>query len=355
MTLDNAIFRTVMDCADQFSSIKMINILYYNLFNVWAYKSYDILDKTIIDESRAWNDDPVDNEDEIHIDLEKFNDNIVKKGYIRCELDYDDIYVNTNKNIVLMLTERYIKCVCNYNADDDVLKEIQDCIELVDVNKTKVDIGILVQRNGNFYIEDTEIDIMDIDVEKTYNDDIPVEAIDDFVANERNGLMLLYGEPGTGKTTYIRHLIQKHEDKKFVILDSNLLYNITSHSLLNVFIDRKNAIYIIEDCEKLLVSRDNEPNPIISAFLNMTDGILANIINCKFICTFNTDLANIDDALKRKGRMKLKYEFKKLAAKKVKKILHDNTADDMTIADVIYNEKQNDYSEKQKRRIGFNL
>ena len=84
----------------------------------------------------------------------------------------------------------------------------------------------------------------------------------------------------------------------------------------------------------------------------MTDGILANVINCKFICTFNTDLNNIDDAIKRKGRMKLKYEFKKLSHDKVKNIIGDDK--DMTIADVVYAKHENDFSKKIQKKIGFN-
>jgi SpoVK/Ycf46/Vps4 family AAA+-type ATPase len=194
---------------------------------------------------------------------------------------------------------------------------------------------------------------MDIDTSKTYNDDLPEDAIENFIENEKNGLALFYGEPGTGKSTYIRHLIQKYPKKNFIILDPNLLYNITSQSLLNQFISYKNAIYIIEDCEKLLVSRNVEQNPIMATFLNMTDGITALMINCKFICTFNTELKNIDEALKRKGRMKLEYEFKKLDKKKVQKILGSNYNEDMTIADVMYANDKITFSEKKKNKIGF--
>ena len=354
MKLDEAIYTTVTE-GIEFDTTKLICMLYYNLFGKWPLNTFVINPEEIIDMSVPYNNEP-NYHDFPMIDLETFNDEIIQQCYVRCELDYDDVYVNQEKEIVLMLTNRYIRVVFGGDIIDlNTLTNLQSFIKLRDVQDDKIEIGILVQRNGSYYVDDTEIDIMGIDVDRTYNDDIPEEAINDFVNKERNGLMLFYGEPGTGKTTYIRHLIQENRNKKFVILDSNLLYNITSHSLLNVFIDKKDAIYIIEDCEKLLVSRDNETNPIISAFLNMTDGILANIINCKFICTFNTDLSNVDEALKRKGRMKLKYEFKKLAADKVKKILNDDNANEMTIADVVYNEKQNDYSEKKKRKIGFNV
>lgn len=149
--------------------------------------------------------------------------------------------------------------------------------------------------------------------------------------------------------------MQEYDDQSFCILDSNLLYNITAHSLLDVFVRNKDMIYILEDCEKLLVSRENETNPIIATFLNMSDGILASLIKCKFICTFNTNLENIDDAIKRKGRMKLKYEFKKLSPNKVKQLTGKDVSDGMTIADVVFISKDNDFSVKHSKKIGFSV
>ena len=54
----------------------------------------------------------------------------------------------------------------------------------------------------------------------------------------------------------------------------------------------------------------------MSALLNLSDGILGDSLNLKFICTFNAQLRNIDDAVLRKGRLKLKYEFKALTPEK---------------------------------------
>lgn len=353
MNLDAAINKTIIECQDRFSSNKMASVLYYNLFNDWAYNAYEITDTAIIDSERPYNDNPYDELDSITIDVDKFHEEITELGYIHCSLDYDDTYVNLSERIIIVLSSSFVRCVCTIvNPESDALINIRNCVHKRDIEENKVSVGILVQKNGSHFIDENELEKMNIDVNKTYNDDIPVEAIDDFIENDTNGLMLFYGKPGTGKTTYIRHLIQEHPNKNFVILDSNLLYDINSHSLLNIFIERKNSIYIIEDCEKLLVSRDNERNPIISAFLNMTDGILANVINCKFICTFNTDLENIDEAIKRKGRLKLKYEFKKLACDKCKKI--ESTVDEsMTIADLIHIKKENDFSKKSKKKIGF--
>lgn len=351
--LDDAMYKTLVD-GIEFSTFKLMTMLYYNVFNEWPYHEYLVTDEKIKYSAQPFNDDDVDGEDfDIDIDYEEFHKKLTEIGYTRVELDYDNVYVNQDKKIVLSFFD-CVKCISSEKNIKNELKRIQKCIKLYECKPEKIEIGILCQRNGGFNIEETDLDIMDIDVDKTYNDDIPVQAIDDFITKEKTGLALFYGEPGTGKTTYIRNLIQKHTDKHFIILDSNLLYNITFNSLLNIFINEKNAIYVLEDCEKLLVSRDNEQNPIISAFLNMTDGILANVINCKFICTFNTNLENIDDAIKRKGRMKLKYEFKKLSKDKVHKILNDKN-EDMIIADVIFAQHENDYTKNNKRKIGFNV
>jgi ATP-dependent 26S proteasome regulatory subunit len=93
--------------------------------------------------------------------------------------------------------------------------------------------------------------------------------------------------------------------------------------------------------------------------LNLTDGLMGDFVNIKFICTFNTDIKNIDQALLRKGRITCKYEFKKLHVDKANVLLKKQfpeTAhvftEDTSLAD-IYNFDQNDYKEKSVKKIGF--
>jgi hypothetical protein len=49
----------------------------------------------------------------------------------------------------------------------------------------------------------------------------------------------------------------------------------------------------------------------------MGDGLMSDDLGIKFICTFNEEVTNIDEALMRKGRLACMYEFKKLTADKV--------------------------------------
>lgn len=91
----------------------------------------------------------------------------------------------------------------------------------------------------------------------------------------------------------------------------------------------------------------------------MADGLLSDIVNIKFICTFNAAVDKIDPALLRKGRCFAKYEFKELCEEKVEKLnakynLGLKEIKPMTLAE-IYNAEKTDYSEEENkpRKIGF--
>lgn len=123
--------------------------------------------------------------------------------------------------------------------------------------------------------------------------------------------------------------------------------------LVSYFIENENTVFILEDCEKALVSRDEAYNPIMNTLLNITDGIIGDVLGIKLICTFNTSLSKIDKALLRKGRLSLKYEFKKLKSDKVSAILNKEIKEDMTLADIYNIEEENDFSKKETRKMGF--
>jgi hypothetical protein len=51
----------------------------------------------------------------------------------------------------------------------------------------------------------------------------------------------------------------------------------------------------------------------VTNLLNMTDGLLNDMLNLQIICTFNVDLKKLDSALLREGRLIARKEFKALA------------------------------------------
>lgn len=189
-------------------------------------------------------------------------------------------------------------------------------------------------------------------IKNNYNSDLPLDKINEFITSkESSGLSLFHGIPGTGKTYFIRYLISKYQYKKFVYIDYNDFYKLCDAKyFLN---DLKNTVLVIEDCEGLLKSRDGgDFSYTISSLLNITDGLLGDSVNIKVICTFNTNLKNLDKALTRNGRLKINYEFKELSndiANKKKEELNSKTSSNL-LCDIYNPDTANTQT---KNKIGF--
>jgi hypothetical protein len=86
---------------------------------------------------------------------------------------------------------------------------------------------------------------------------------------------------------------------------------------------------------------------------------MADVLNFKIIATFNTDEDRIDAALKRKGRMFLKYKFDALSKEKTQSLFRElygqnPPKDRMTLAE-IYNDENEYGPKKEVKSIGFGV
>ncbi len=220
----------------------------------------------------------------------------------------------------------------------------------------KVRCNIIAHQN-NFYMEEFEIKVkgdLDFDLYNDGFDEVHKEIMRS-IKEDDNGLYILHGEAGTGKTTYIRHLVKElKRNKRFVYVPSNLVDDITSPNFISFILENKNCVFIIEDCENLVVTKNNTRSSAVADMLNMTDGILADALKIKFICTFNTNEKNIDEALLRPGRCRMRYDFGKLkkdkAVKAAEKLGLKVPEKDISLAELFAGE--NKFIE-EKRKIGF--
>ena len=277
--------------------------------------------------------------------IKEFSDNIDYGIYI----DEDEVGHYFTECGEVQIFSNYIQV--NYND----YKQAEKLLEFVkplpeDTNKT-VTYDLVVSTNTGFSTtECTSSRNIDIDVKKNYNDDLPYDRYKEFCEKDGSGLALMYGTAGTGKTSLIKKLIYDCSDTNFYIMDFSMLQNIVSGQFLSFLLGLKNAVIIMEDCEYILKRRDTHENPLINSLLNITDGLVGDALNIRFLCTFNASLTEIDEALLRPGRLKIKYEFKALDKDKTKAICGDSKAE--TLAE-IYNRDKIDFNKKEQRKIGF--
>jgi len=184
------------------------------------------------------------------------------------------------------------------------------------------EINIITQSNNGLELKQLDIKPTLLDISLYYNDDF--KAVDDVIktrlAKENDkGIILLHGLPGTGKTTYLRHLIGSIK-KKVLFVSPSVAGNLMNPEFIDLLIDNPNAVVVIEDAENIIVDRKYSHNSSVSNLLNISDGLLSDCLNVQIICTFNSDLNLVDSALMRKGRLIAKYEFGKLDAAKAQRL-----------------------------------
>jgi hypothetical protein len=238
------------------------------------------------------------------------------------------------------------------------IKEIMK-MQVYKVDKTKV--YMVIQDDGGLDLRSFDINIPDLDIEMNYGEewatkhDYLMEALS---RENKKGIALLHGLPGTGKSMYIRYLISLlAETRTMIYLPNQLINSLTDPGFLPLMADFPNSVLIIEDAEEAIKSR-KQGGATVDKLLNLSDGIISDFLGTQIICTFNSDITTIDEALLRKGRLILKHEFKKLdqkAAQKLSDHLGKNTTIDkpMTVSEV-YNQEEV-YSEMQvdRKTIGF--
>lgn len=157
-------------------------------------------------------------------------------------------------------------------------------------------------------------------IEHHYNDDFGNihKTIMGSIDDNKKGIILLHGVPGSGKTSYIKQLISKGGSRKIVYIPPHLAGSIANPSFITFVKESlSNSVLVIEDAEDILKSREGSMDSIaVSNLLNISDGILGDALNILIIATFNVEKQFIDNALLRKGRLILEHFFGPLSEEK---------------------------------------
>jgi hypothetical protein len=223
-------------------------------------------------------------------------------------------------------------------------------------------IALVIQTPRGYDTTSFELPEQKLDIELGYGKGFkPIHEKIINTLNQKNGkgLVLLHGTPGTGKTHYLKYIASKIKDKRVLFIPPYLADFITSPEMTPFLIQNSNSILFIEDAERVITDRNNGGANGVSNILNITDGILSDILKIQIVATFNMDKAKIDSALLRKGRLIAEHKFDALPIEDANNLIkhlgktHIATKP-MTLTE-IYNLEETEYkSEDKYSPIGFN-
>tara|TARA_R110001583_G_scaffold127043_2_gene278649 strand:- start:1106 stop:2206 length:1101 start_codon:yes stop_codon:yes gene_type:complete len=260
-----------------------------------------------------------------------------------------------------------------HNSDEDPCRaillyreksEIEPLIKILEefvTTKNLKEIGLIIKDEFGLTLKDFELTAgKDFNINENYNDDfieVDKKIVEHLSTKNKKGLILLHGEPGTGKTTYIKHLADKIE-KQIIFVPPMMAAAISDPGFIPFLMKHPDSILIIEDAETAIKDRNISGNSnAVSNILNLTDGILGECLKIQIVATFNTERTQIDKALLRKGRLITDYKFENLNIKKTNKLLNkigiDKKVDKpLSLAD-IYHYNEINTNNNNKSGIGF--
>ena len=224
-------------------------------------------------------------------------------------------------------------------------------------------IALVIQTNRGYDTTSFELPKQKLDIELGYGKGfkpIHEKIIHKLNEPKSKGLVLLHGTPGTGKTHYLKYLASKIKNKRVLFIPPFLADFITSPEMTPFLIQNAGSVLFIEDAEKVITDRNTGGGNGVSNILNITDGILSDILNIQIVATFNMDKKKIDEALLRKGRLIAEHKFDALPIEDAQALINHlgfeyNADKPMTLTE-IYNLSEVEYKseEKGKTTIGFN-
>lgn len=143
--------------------------------------------------------------------------------------------------------------------------------------------------------------------------------VDDLNTNTPTGRLAIFDGPaGSGKTHCIRGLLAAVPDALFVMVPVTLVPELASPNMISALIEtRRNkgdrpTVFLIEDADDCLGSRDSTNVNAVSALLNLGDGIIGAMMDIRLVCTTNLKDAELDSAVVRPGRLSRKVTVGKL-------------------------------------------
>lgn len=224
-----------------------------------------------------------------------------------------------------------IKVIYDHNSDNQIVEEL---ITMFNKRKDKPKnrVGLIQMSYGTLNVKFVEYRPYELEITPFLGEEIGAlrkEILQSLKDETKIGLYLIHGKPGTGKTSFLKEILNQ-TDKQALFIPPSIAGELGNPNLISLLMDHSDSILIIEDAETVLMKREADNSDAVSSLLNLTDGFPSDFLNLNIICTFNTDIQDIDPALLRKGRLRGIQEFKALGIEQAQK-LADNIGSGITI------------------------
>lgn len=304
------------------------------------------------------------------IDMGFVEENRIENNNRRLDLHLQSLFVNRK-------TSQMIRVVGVSDKSKENLLQVEfifsikngELHEQFDINtfskfekeKKKSNIKLIKSDMGHLDTEDFDLLIPNMDLELNYGEDflkIHETIVDKLNTNNGKGIILLHGDPGTGKTSYIKYVTSLIKGKDILFIPPSMAEMLSEPSIIPFLMEHKNSILIIEDAERVISDRENNGSSAgVSNILNLTDGILGDCLSIQIVATFNMKREKIDSALLRKGRLIAEHKFEKLTIENTRKLLkylnkERTILEGMYLSD-IYNIDVEVFKSKKTSKIGF--
>lgn len=128
-------------------------------------------------------------------------------------------------------------------------------------------------------------------------------------------IVVMEGEPGTGKTHLIRAILKEVPDAMFVLVSPEMVSSLAGPELLPLLLSNKQnysmngpIALVLEDADRCLVTRGENNINSIQSLLNLGDGILGSLLDLRIIATTNAKKLEMEAAILRPGRLSKRLE-----------------------------------------------
>lgn len=245
------------------------------------------------------------------------------------------------------------------SKDSDFIRSLEEAVSK-QPKVSKSGVKLVTSNFGDLDLQNFDLEPVNLDIALNYGASFLEihNLILDKLNNTTKGVVVLHGEQGTGKTTYIRHLMSK-VNKNMIFVPTDMVGKLSAPDSLPFLIENKESVLIIEDGEGAIMDRATSEGSrnAVSSILNISDGILGDCLKMQFIVTMNAKRGSIDPAIMRKGRLIAEHEFKKLSKEDSNKLLESlgfsyRTSVPMSITE-IYNLNEKEFKSEKRPGIGF--